>query len=86
MQYEVRISPEQGTYIVASGRDFEDILIKDNLTIKNHVEIEPGQFTTLHNWFDRPCMFVGFLPNETSSIQLAIFFLGEGDSDLFGSG
>lgn len=79
MEYEERIDSEQGTYIVASGRDFENILEKKTLVLQSGV-IAPGQFTTLHGWFTRPVEFLGFIE------QQAIFYLGKGDADLFNNG
>ncbi len=85
MQYEQRLNRDQGNYIVASGRDFEDILIKEPVSLITG-DIYPGQLTDLHGWFNRPVKYCGILPSENVDIKYAIFFIGEGDCDLFSSG
>jgi len=79
MEYEERIDVDQGTYIVASSRDFENILDKTSIVLKSGV-INPGQFTTLHGWFTKEVEFLGFIDKK------AIFYLGEGEHDLFSNG
>ena len=80
MEYEERICREQGNYIVASDRSFENILDKTSIVLKSGV-INPGQFTTLHNWFIKPVEFLGFIENKK-----AIFYLGAGTNDLINNG
>lgn len=79
MEYEERICRKQGTYIVSSCRDFEDILNRKSIVLNSCV-IEPGQFTTLHGWFTKPVEFLGFIDIK------AIFYLGGGQNDLFSNG
>lgn len=79
MEYEKRIHFEQGTYIVASDRSFEDILEKTPLVIKTG-SIQPGEFTNLHDWFNQEIEYVGMLD------KCAIFYLGKGDPNLFNNG
>lgn len=76
MEYEIRIDRQQGTYIVASGRDFEDILIKQPFELITG-KINPGEFTDLHGWFRCPCQYLGLLQDNKHS-QYAIFYLGAG--------
>lgn len=83
MEYEERICRVQGNYIVASGKDFEDILIKEPMRIITGV-INPDDYTTLNGWFTKPVKYCGMLADPGSvSIKKAIFYLGEGFGDLF---
>ena len=84
MEYELRIKRGQGNYIVASGRDFEDILIKKPIELITG-KINPGEFTDLHGWFTKKCQYLGLLKDEKYS-QYAVFYLGAGESDLFNNG
>lgn len=78
--YERRIDSKQGTYIVAESREFETILEKRALELLD-LKIDPGQKTDLHGFFNKPCEFVGFYEDNG-----ACFYLGNGNSNLFGSG
>lgn len=84
MQYEQRISRDQGNYIVASGREFESFLHKEPIELSTG-KIMPGEKTDLHGWFSRKSEYCGILDND-SAIKKAVFFIGEGDSDLFNEG
>lgn len=84
MEYELRIDRQQGNYIVASGRDFEEILIKKPIELITGI-INPGEFTDLHGWFKSECQYLGLLQDNKHS-QYAIFYLGAGQSDLFNNG
>lgn len=79
MEYENRIDPIQGTYIVASDRSFEDIVEKKPLSLKTG-DIQPGQFTNLYNWFNKEVEYIGMME------KCAIFYLGQGDENLFDTG
>lgn len=74
--YEERIDSGQGNYIVAGSREFESVLERIPLMIAG-LTIAPGELTTLHNWFISPVQYCGMKDNG------AIFYLGEGNSDLF---
>lgn len=83
MEYEERISPRQGNYIVASSKEFEEVLIKEPLQLPTG-DINPGDYTTLHDWFVIPIRFCGFLPDTSlKETKKAIFHLGEGTDSLF---
>lgn len=84
MEYEERISRQQGNYIVASDRDFENILIKKPIELITG-KINPGDFTDLHGWFTCKCQYLGLLVDE-KYMQQAIFYLGAGKNDLFNKG
>ena len=77
--YEERIDHNQGTYIVAGDRAFENLLNKIDLVLIHGV-IRVGDMTTLCGWFYKPCKYLGMLENR------AIFYLGGGASDLFNTG
>lgn len=77
MQYEERICPEQGNYLVADTMEFENILQKRPLIVDG-LTVHPGESTTLYDWFFKPARFVGWLDSNK-----AIFFLGGGRADLF---
>lgn len=79
MQYEERISHTQGNYIVADCRSIEDILNKIPLEVEG-LTVQTGETTTFHDWFFKPCQYVGMLKNA------AVFYLGSGDVDLFSNG
>jgi hypothetical protein len=79
MKFEKRIDFKQGTYIVATDRSFEDILIKEPLKLKSG-SISVGEKTNLHGYFNTEIEYMGMLDN------CAIFFLGEGDHNLFSNG
>jgi hypothetical protein len=83
MEYEERIDRQQGSYVVASGTDFEDILTKEPIELITGI-INVGEYTNLHNWFIRDCKYVGMLKNE--GIKEALFFIGTGESNLFAAG
>jgi len=84
MQYEKRIDTQQGNYLVASGIDFENILIKEPIII-NGISIFPVEMTDLYSWFSKVCRYVGYF--ETTEItKEAVFYLGSGDVDLFSNG
>lgn len=76
MQYEERICQDQGNYIVATSKNFEDILIKNPLEVTG-LTIQPGEETTLYDWFFKPARFCGWLD------KAAIFYIGGGKPDLF---
>lgn len=80
MEYEIRIDAKQGTYVVAGSTDFEDILDKRDLVVGG-LNIQYGEATDLFGWFEEPLLFCGFHDGNQ-----AIFYLGQGDSDLFQEG
>ena len=84
MQYEERIHPGQGNYLVASSRDFENVLRKEPLIVKD-LTVMPGELTTLYGWFDVKCQFVGMM-DHVGKFKKAVFYLGEGTCDLFSDG
>ncbi|MFM2292702.1 MAG: hypothetical protein RIS29_2515 [Bacteroidota bacterium] len=70
MQYTEHINVDQGNFIMTDDREaFESILDKRPLKITD-LTVQPGEMTTLYDWFFKPCLFVGFLENA------AIFYLG----------
>lgn len=75
MEYEERIDPQQGSYIVSSDK-IEMILNIIPLVFESET-IMPRQYTTLHGFFTEPLLYCGMLGNR------ALFFLGQGDDDLF---
>jgi hypothetical protein len=79
MEYEQRIDRSHGNYIVSTGRDFENILSKLPIKLESG-KINPGENTTLHGYFIEPIEFVGFFG------KAAIFYLGQGEADLFTDG
>lgn len=80
MEYETRVDSKQGTYIVTDSLDFEKQLENRGLTIDGLI-VQVGESTDLYGWFTEPLRFCGFLDNNQ-----AIFYLGQGDSDLFNTG
>lgn len=80
MAFETLIDSRQGTYIVTDSLDFEKQLESRALIIDGLI-VQVGENTDLYNWFIEPLRFCGFL----DGIQ-AIFYLGQGDSDLFNTG
>jgi hypothetical protein len=79
MEYEERVTPTSGNYIVASGKDFENILGKVKLNIKG-LDINVGESTDMYGFFDEKIKYCGMLDKR------AIFYLGQGESDLFREG
>ena len=84
MEYEKRIDSIQGTYLVASGIDFEEILLKEPIKINDSIII-PGDFTTMYGWFSKPCRYVGIF-ESSDRIKEAVFYLGGGKVDSFSTG
>lgn len=64
-------------YTFSRPTEFENILINKSLNVDGLI-VNVGESTDLHGWFRTPVLFCGFL--ETNE---AIFYLGEGDSNLF---
>lgn len=77
--FEERISSQQGTYIVAGSKEFETIVDKIPLCLAGDI-IKCGDETIIAGWFFKPCRYIGMLGNQ------AIFYLGQGKSDLFSHG
>ena len=77
--YEERIDAKQGTYIVAGSREFETLIERKDLELTPGT-VKPDELTTLWDWFNRPCQYLGMIGKR------AIFYLGQGDSDLFEQG
>ncbi len=84
MEYEERIDRQQGNYIVASSRDFENILIQKPIELITG-QINPKDFTDLHGWFTCRCQYLGLL-DDKRHMQQAVFYLGGGKDDLFSKG
>ena len=84
MEYEKRVDTVQGTYVVASGIDFEDILLQKPIII-NDLTIYPGDMTDLYGWFKTKCRYVGYFETK-DPIKEAVFYLGGGKADLFSNG
>ncbi len=84
MEYEERICPIQGNYIIASDESFEDILLKESICLESGT-INPGDFTVLNGWFTKPCRYAGILPGD-GTLKQAVFFLGKGNNNLFETG
>lgn len=83
MEFEERINRDQGNYIVASDHHFEDILLKEPITL-NTGSINVGDMTDMHGWFTKPVRFCGILQDQQAgSIKKAIFYIGESSGDLF---
>lgn len=80
VDYEYRISPAQGNYIATESTDFELLLDKKSLVLGN-TTINVGDSTDLFGWFDSSIRFCGFLEDSE-----AIFYLGQGNGDLFTDG
>lgn len=86
MQYEERIDSKQGSYIVASDKSFEDILLKEPLQLE-FTTVNPGEESDLGDWFNRKVRYVGMLPSKDHKvIKKAVFYIGKGESDLFQEG
>lgn len=78
MEYKEHIDRTQGTYCTTDDREaFENSLEKRDI-IFDGFRVSPGEYTTLCDWFYKPCLFVGFLPDHK-----ACFYLGINTASLF---
>lgn len=83
MKYVEHINRDQGNYIIASGIEFEDNLIKEPIII-NGTAINVGEMTELYGWFTRNCRYAGYLKDGV--IKQAFFFMGTGKAIGFPDG
>lgn len=80
MNFQLLIDRQQGTYVATESTAFENILEKRALQVEE-LKIEVGEDTDLYGWFTEKIRFCGFLYKN-----LAVFYLGQGDDNLFESG
>jgi hypothetical protein len=70
LNYEKRIHPKMGTYLIAESRDIESLFTKSILEVAG-LTVNIGEKTTLYDWFTCEVEYCGIFDNYS------IFYLGE---------